>query len=163
MGLEVKNWNDPSYRTRQDINLGAVAAGSGGVTSKFVAFANMTLFGLYATLQTLGTSTYTGTVSSQQLNVITVINTSTATNSVALQTTTYGPYTVGGNFAGGGTGTAQIGGFNYYQLNTNTGSAGWGGIPLPQGATVYVVSGTDATAVSVATIDYQLGRVGLIQ
>lgn len=156
MSLIVKNQTDPTYLTRQDANLGSVAAGASGVTSKFVAFANCMLFGLTAVLTTLGTSTYTqsgtATASGQQLSVIVIQNTNTTGTAVTLSTTTYGPYLIGGQ----GLSTAAIGGFNQYQLNTNTGSAGWGGVPLPFGAQAYVVSGTDATAVSAITIDYQV-------
>jgi len=163
MSQAVKNQTDPSYLTRQDLNLGAIAAGSGGVTSKFVAFAALQLFSLTGYLYTLGTSTYTNTVtgvgtatvSAQQVSVITVVNTATPGGSAALSTTTYGPYLIGGSF-GTATGTGQIGGSNQYQLNTNTGTGGYGGVVVPQGALVYCVSGTDATAVSVLTLDYQV-------
>lgn len=153
MALIIKN---PGDYSRSDINLGAVAAGSGGVSSKFVAFANVLLFGLTAYLGTLGSSTYTGpngtaTLSGQQLNVIVVTNTSTTTTSISLSTQTIGP------FLAGGTGTvAVVGGVNQWAINTTTGTPGQGGLLVPQGGLVYVVSGTDTAAVSVVTIDYQI-------
>lgn len=156
MSQAQKNFTDPSYLTRQDLNLGAVAAGSGGITQKFVAFAAMQLFSLTTYTATLGTSTYTAngtaTASGQQISVITVINTSTVTTSVAMSTTTYGPFLAGGQ----GLATAAAGGMNQFVLNTNTGTAQFGGILLPQGALAYCVSGTDATAVTVCSLDYQL-------
>jgi hypothetical protein len=156
MAQVVKNQTDPTYLARQDANLGAVAAGSGGVTSKFVAFAAIQLFSLTTYLATLGTSTYTAngtaTASGQQLSVITVVNTSTTGTSVAMSTTTYGPFITGGQ----GLSTAAVGGSNQFVLNTNTGTGGYGGIPLPQGALVYCVSGTDTSAVTVCTLDYQV-------
>jgi hypothetical protein len=156
-----RQYQDPSYVTRQDANLGSVAAGAAGVTSKFVAFAAMQLFSLTASLQTAGTSTYTAngtaTINGQQLNVIIITNTATGTGSVALATTTYGPYLAGGGYnSGNGTGTAQVGGINQWVLNTNTGTAQLGGVPVPTASVVYVVSGTDATAVSAVTLDYQV-------
>jgi hypothetical protein len=156
MSQVVRNPTDPTYLARQDMNLGALAAGSGGITSKFVAFAACQLFSLTTFLATLGTSTYTAngtaTASGQQVSVITVINTSTTTTSVALATTTYGPFLAGGQ----GLSTAAIGGANQFALNTNTGTAQFGGISLPQGGLAYCVSGTDATAVTVCTLDYQV-------
>jgi hypothetical protein len=158
MALIIKN---PGDYSRSDINLGSVAAGSGGITSKFVAFANVLLFGLTTYTVTLGSSTYTqtvngtatgtGTASGQQLSVIVVTNTSTTTATVAMSTATIGP------FLAGGLGTAaQVGGSNQWAINTNTGTTGYGGYYVPEGSLVYVVSGTDATAVTAATIDYQL-------
>jgi len=156
MSQAVKNQTDPSYLSRQDANLGSVTAGSGGQTSKFVAFAALQLFSLTTYLQTLGTSTYTtggtATASGQQISVITIVNTNTTGTAVSLATTTYGPYLAGGQ----GLATAAIGGANQFVLNTNSGTSGYGGIPVPQGALVYCVSGTDATAVTACTIDYQI-------
>lgn len=155
--MQVSRGNqDPSYVTRQDANLGSLAAGSGGQTSKFVAFAAMQLFALTTYLQTLGTSTYTqggtGTASGQQVSVIVIQNTNTTGTAVSLSTATYGPFLAGGV----GLATAAVGGMNQYPLNTTTGSGGLGGIPVPQGSLVYCVSGTDATAVTACTVDYQV-------
>ena len=157
MALIVKN---PSDYSRSDLNLGAVAAGSGGQTSKFVAFANILLFGLTLYQTTLGTSTYTntvggtatgtGTTSGQQISVIVVQNTS-STTTVANSTATIGPFLAGGQ----GT-VAQVGGSNQYAVNTTAGVAGQGGYFVPEGSLVYCVSGTDATAVTVVALDYQI-------
>jgi len=147
MALIVKN---PGDFSRSDINLGVVAAGSGGQTSKFVAFANCLLFGLTLYQQTLGTSTYNGTASGQQISVIVIQNTSTTT-AVQLSTTTIGPFLAGGQ----GT-VAQVGGSNQYAVNTTTGVAGQGGLFVQEGSLVYCVSGTDATAVTAVSLDYQI-------
>ena len=40
--------------------------------------------------------------------------------------------------------------------STAAGTAGQGGVPVPQGAQFWVVSGTDATATTLCTIDYQI-------
>jgi hypothetical protein len=170
MAQTQRGFNDPAYQNRQVANFGAIVAGSGGVTSKFVAFAALALFSL-STYQTVaGTSTYTNTVNGvgtntingQQLSVIVIQNTATAGATAALSTTTIGPFIAGGGFVGGGTGTGQIGGINQFALNTATsaglGVANAGGIPIPQNAQFYVVSGTDATAVNLCAIDFQIAQ-----
>jgi hypothetical protein len=87
-------------------------------------------------------------------------NTATAGATAALSTSTVGPFIAGGGFVGSGTGTGQIGGVNQFALNTATsaglGVANQGGIPVPALAQVYVVSGTDATAVNLVTLEYSL-------
>lgn len=164
MAQTQKGFQDPTYAGRSALNYPAIAAGSGGVTSKFVTHAALLLMSL-STFQTVaGTSTYTSTVTGvgtatingQQLNVIIIQNTATSGAAVALSTTTIGPFLAGGGFVGGGTGTGQIGGINNFALNTTAGTAGQGGVPVPANAQVYVVSGTDATAVNLCTIDYQI-------
>jgi hypothetical protein len=151
-----RQFQDPSYVTRQDANLGALAAGSGGQTSKFVAFAALQLFSLTTYLSTVGTSTYTAngtqTTLGQQVSVIVIQNTNTTGTAVTLSTATYGPFLAGGQ----GLSTAAVGGVNQFLLNTTAGTAGQGGVPIPFGAQVYCVSGTDATAVSICTVDYQI-------
>jgi hypothetical protein len=132
------------------------------VSAKFVAFANLLLFGLNTQIITAGTSTYTNTVTGvatsvingQQLSLIRITNTASFGATIGLSTTTIGPFLAGGNFASGGTGTGQIGGYNQFALNTT--SPGVGGVPINQGDQIYVVSGTDATAVSLVAIDYQV-------
>jgi hypothetical protein len=170
MAQTQRGFNDPAYQVRNAAFFGAIAAGSGGVTSKFVAFAALTLMSL-STFQTVaGTSTYTNTVggvgtsviNGQQLSVIVIQNTATAGATAALSTTTIGPFIAGGGFAGGGTGTGQIGGINNFALNTATsiglGVANIGGVPIPALSQFYVVSGTDATAVNLCAIDYQIAQ-----
>ena len=160
MALTARVAQDPSFVARQAAFLGAVAAGSGGASSKFVAHAALLLFSLSTYQTVLGTSTYTQTVggtatgtgpaSGQQLSLIVITNTSTTTT-VALATTTVGPF-----LAGGAGPAAPVGGGNQFALNTVAGTAGQGGYPVPAGSQFYVVSGTDATAVNLVTIDYQI-------
>lgn len=151
MALSTRpTFSDPSYQVRQSQSLVSTAAGSGGVTDKWVTHANVLLFSLNLSLLGTGTSTYSGTTGGQQINLITIINTSTTT-AVALSTTTYGPFLAGGTGA-----AAQVSGYNQYALNTTAGVAGYGGIPVPQGSVVYCVSGTDATATTLVTVDYQI-------
>jgi hypothetical protein len=155
---------DPSSVTRQVWEGGAIAAGSGGQSSKFVAHAAILLFSLNAYTTIAGTSTYTYTgpngtstiaVASQQLSVIRVYNTAAAGSSVSLATATYGPFALGGAFVTSGTLTNQVGAGSQFVLNTALGTAGYGGIPINQGDYVYVVTGTDATATEVVSIDWQ--------
>ena len=76
---------------------------------------------------------------------------------IALATQTYGPFIQGGNFPNtGGTQTNQVGAYGSFQLNTNTGTAGLGGIAVNAGDQLYIVSGTDATGVCNVAIDYQI-------
>lgn len=173
MAQAVQGPQAASYATRQDANLGSVAAGSGALTSKFIAFAATRLFGVTSVMTTAGTSTYTTTVNgtgtaritAQQFSVIVIQNTATSGQTAQLSTQTYGPYIAGGSFSSaGGTQTGQVGGADQYVLNTGAGTAGYGGVLVAQGSQVYVVSGTDATAISAFTIDYQLDTsAGLTQ
>jgi hypothetical protein len=157
-------YNDPAYLSRLSYNFGPLTAGSGGVTTKFVTAAAIQAFSLSCYMITAGTSTYTNTVTgvgtsvidAQQVNLIVVTNTATAGATAALSTTTYGPFLAGGLYASGGTGTGQIGGINQYALNTATGTTGYGGIPIAAQSLIYIVSGTDATAVTNVSMDYQL-------
>lgn len=154
MATAQKGYQDPSYGARGKFDGGAIAAGAAGQSSKFVAHAALLLMALTSYTTILGTSTQTvngtATTSGQQLNLIIVTNTSTTTT-VALATTTIGPFLAGGQ----GT-VAQVGGSNQFALNTTTGTQGQGGVPVPQGSYVYVVTGTDATAATVVGIDYQI-------
>lgn len=154
-------YDHPAYTVRMAAWNSNVAAGSGGVTTKFVAFANLLLFSLNTQTLILSTSTYTNTVtgvgtatvSGQQLSLIRITNTASFGATIGLSTSTIGPFIAGGNFAGGGTGTAQVGGFNVFPLST---AGGQGGIPVNQGDQIYVVSGTDATATTHIAIDFQI-------
>jgi hypothetical protein len=155
MALTQQNAQSPSYFSRQGMVLGSNAAGSGGATSKFVAYAQLQLFSINLLQQVLSTSTYTvggvgtGTISIMQMNLIIVQNTSTTTTA-ALSTTTIGPF-----YAGGSGTVGQLNVYNQYALNTTTGTQGQGGVLVPQGALVYAITGTDATAVAAVTVDYQ--------
>lgn len=164
MAQQSKGFQDPTYTGRGAFAFGAITAGAAGVTSKFVTHAALLLMSLNTYQQVAGTSTYTNTVTGvgtsvingQQLSLIIIQNTATAGATAALSTTTIGPFLAGGGFVGGGTGTGQVGGINQFALNTATGTAGFGGVPVPQNAQLFVVSGTDATAVNQVTIDYMI-------
>jgi len=160
-------YDNPAYTARGTFN-SIMTAGSGGVSAGFVAFANLALFSLTAHTTVAGTSTYTtglvggpagvGTagpaVAATQLSLIRITNTATAGATVALSTTTIGPFTVAGSFLGaGGTATNQVGASNVFALNTTAGLSP-GGIRVNRGDRLYVVNGTDATAVELVSIDY---------
>ena len=157
MAQEIRpTYNDPAYLIRLSQSLGAITAGAAGVTTKHVTFANWQLYDVTLAMTVLGTSTNTvngtATLSGQLINIITIVNANAfTTNTVSLTTNTYGPFA-----AGGYAGTAQLSAVTQYALNTASSTTGWGGIPLPAGSILYAVSGTDATAVSLINIGYQI-------
>ncbi len=171
MSLKSMAYDNPAYISRGTFN-GIMTAGSGGVSTKFNAFANMLLFSLNTISTIVGTSTYTGglvggpsgvnattgvAVAATQLSLIRITNTASAGATIALSTTTVGPFTVGGVFLGaGGTATNQTLANNSYALNTTAGTAGLGGLAINQGDQIFIVNGTDATAVELVSIDYQV-------
>jgi hypothetical protein len=165
--LKSFGYDHPSYTARQLLAQSIMVAGSAGVSEKFVMHAALILFGLNAYTTIAGTSTYTYTqggtatvaVAATQLSVVRITNTAAAGATIALSTSTYGPYTIGGGFLTSGTLTNQVGAYSQFQLNTNTGTAGAGGIPVNQGDQIYVVNGTDATAVEIVNIDYQIAPI----
>lgn len=171
-------YDHPSYVSRVGTFNSIMTAGSGGVSAKFTAFANLLLFSLNTYSTVAGTSTYTGgltggppgvnattgvAVASTQLSLIRITNTASSGATIALSTSTIGPFTVGGVFLGaGGTATNQIGGWNNFALNTSTGTGGLNGVAINQGDQVFVVNGTDATAVELVQIDYQVAPLASV-
>ena len=162
-------YDNPAYIARGNFAT-VMTAGSGGVSGKFVAHANMLLFGLNAYTTTAGTSTYTATqyynyagsstsatvhVNASQLSLIRITNTASAGVAPSLSTSTIGPFYVDTLFANG-TATGQIGAVAQVALNTSTGSAGLNGLAINQGDQIYVVNGTDTSSVNLITIDYSV-------
>jgi hypothetical protein len=163
--LKSMGYDHPDYLVRATKD-SIMVAGSGGVSGKFIAHAAMLLMALHTYSTIVGTSTYTYTqggtatvaVAATQLSLIRITNTNTYGTAVALSTSTFGPYTVGGGnltAASGGTLTNQVGAYSYFQLNTSTGTAGYGGVPISQGDQFFVVNGTDATAVELVAVEFQ--------
>lgn len=122
---------------RQAAALAVNSAGSGNATGKFYAWTQLTVFGVTFATIAAGTSTYTvsgtATTSAAQFSAIYITN--TATNSVALATSTIGPFTIGGtsttgtNVSVGGIGGVAGGYQGPYALNTLGGtntSLTWG-------------------------------------
>ena len=168
MSFKSMAYDQPTYTARTSTFNSIMTASSAGTSAKFVAFANLLLFSLTTYSTIVGTSTYTtglvggpagaGTaVAATQLSLIRITNTAAAGATIGLSTTTIGPFTVAGVFLGaGGTATNQVGAFNVFALNTATGTAGFGGVAINAGDQIYVVNGTDATAVELVTLDYQV-------
>lgn len=169
--LKNMAYDNPAYIAR-GAWASVMTAGSGGVSGKFVAHAAMLLFGLNAYTTTAGTSTYTNTqyynnpatgsntsqtvhANTTQLSLIRITNTAAFGSAPALSTTTIGPFSVDVPYANG-TGTGGIGVAAQFALNTNTGTAGLNGLAINQGDQIYVVNGTDATAVNLVSIDWQV-------
>lgn len=177
-------YDNPSYMVRQSAQLAVNAAGSGALTGKFYAFAQLQLYGVTFNTIAVGTSTYTvnGTTTAQatQFSIIHIYNTSSTT--VSLATDTVGPFTIGGTattganvsvggiggviggYQGpfcvntmGGTNTTQTwGATTFTQLPAGGGNAGIGGLPLATGDVVYCVGGTDATATVIPVLQYSI-------
>jgi hypothetical protein len=139
-------YDHPAYLVHQSINFANKAAGASQSYDKFVAFTALQIYSLGATCVTAGTSTYTGwngtatvttTGTGDTLQLIRVSGTSTST---------YGPFVS----------DAAAGGFRQFQLaGTGTGSStAVGGVSVNAGDYMYVVRGTDATAVQYPVIEY---------
>ena len=164
-------YDNPAYMSRGTYNT-SIAAGSGATSTIFVPHSNLLLLGLTMTPAAAGTSTYTATqyyggfagtltsatvhVSSTQVSLIRVTNTSTFGQAPAVSTSTIGPFYVDYLNTTNGTATGAVGSFTQVALNTSTGSAGLNGIAVNAGDRLFLVNGTDATAVTYATIDYQI-------
>lgn len=165
--LKNAAYDNSVYVSRASLN-GITVAGSGGVSTKFVAHANLLLFGLNAYTTIAGTSTYTATqyyntgtnsatvhVAATQLSLIRITNTAATGVAPALSTSTVGPFTIDQYYASG-TATGGVGVYAQFALNTSTGTAGLNGVAINQGDQIYLVNGTDATAVNLISIDYQV-------
>jgi hypothetical protein len=165
--LKSMGYDHPSYTARQAVFL-LRTAGANGVSAKYVAHANMLAFAMTCNTLVVGnaTSVYTftgpngtGTVAavSDTVQLVIVVNTAAAGTTVALATTTYGPYAIYGQFgSAGGTFTNQVGQISQIQLATSSGTAGLGGVLIPAGALFYIQGGTDTAASEAVTLDYQI-------
>ena len=150
----LPTYDNVAYNARQSLQFGKVTGNA--ATAKFVTWANMYLYSLWVYPDVLGTSTFSSTLSCNTIQLTVIVNTSTTTNTPQLATTTWGPYVAAGNQVSTSTGTAAIGAIAYVAINTTTGSGGFGGYYVPAGAEIVLTLGTDATAVVVPAIDYQL-------
>lgn len=131
-------YDHPGVQARLNAILAANSAGSGSTSGKFYAHAALQVYGVTFHTVTAGTSTYTvsGTSTAQAAQFSAIYITNTATNSVALATTTIGPFTIGGTTTTG-TNVQNVGGIGGvaggyqgpYSLNTlggTTTSLTWG-------------------------------------
>ena len=186
MSLRNFSYDHPSYVARQMVGPLLVAAGSGGVTPSFTAHTNLQLYGVSYVMTVAGTSTATATgaaspagataveVNGQIFNVVRVYNTATATTiAPALATATYGPF-IAANLFANGTWTGAVGASGQYAINsaqyvgTSTIAASallsnQGGVPITTGDRVYIVTGTDTTAVCAYMLDYQIQPLASVQ
>lgn len=175
-------YDHPTYIARQGVSLGTNAAGSGGVTSKFTVFANMQIMSITAANTVAGTSTYTqynGTaictaIAAQSFSLLRIFNTAAPGATPALLTATFGPF-VNSVYNGTATGT-QTNAIGvscnvplYAAPGTNAagqlvaGTSGGalqagapstlGGVWVNQGDQLYVVNGTDGSAVATFVLE----------
>lgn len=147
-------YDHPSYVTRQSLQFGKVTGNA--ATAKMVAYSNMYLYSCSVFVDTAGTSTYSSTISAQSFQLTVISNTNTTGTAIGLATTTWGPYAMGGLQISTSTGTGVAGGFVQFALNTSTGTGGYGGWYVPAGSEINITLGTDATAVLIPSIDYNL-------
>lgn len=171
-------YEHPQYTVHQALQFAAPTAGSAVTTSKFIAFANMTVYSITANMVTSGgTSTYTlwnGTstvtaIGAQTFAVVRIFNTAAAGTAPAVGTATYGPY-VCSLYNGTATGTQTNSTATYLTNNvqlwgtatTGTGAqqagtnSGNGGFQVNQGDILYVVQGTEATATLAYSLEFSV-------
>lgn len=164
--LKSMGYDHPAYTTRQAVFL-LRAAGAAGVSAKYVAHANLIAYGLTYNVIAVGnaTSSYTFTgpngsatvaALSDQISLIVISTVSNTVGTFSGATATYGPYTVTGQYLASGTYTNQIGQIGQLQINTNSGTAGLGGVVIPEGSLFYIVGGTDTGATEAITMDYNI-------
>lgn len=164
--LKSAGYDNPAYVTRQGIFL-LRAAGANGVSAKYVAHANLIVYGLSYNVIAVGnaTSSYTFTgvngsatvaALSDQVSLIVISNLNPG-GTFSGATATYGPYTINGANLASGTYTNQVGQQGQIQINgTASGTAALGGIVIPQGSLFYIQGGTDTGASEAITIDYNI-------
>lgn len=125
-------YDDPSYVTRQSISLGTITGSGGTSTTKFIAFTQLTVFGVtFFPVTALGSSTYTvngtATTSAQSAYAVFITNTNTTGTAVTLATTTVGgastgPFYIAGTGSTGANvnvpGIGGLGGYSKYAINT---------------------------------------------
>lgn len=171
--MTTKNmaYDHPAYISRFHHAFGQNTAGASTNFSKFVAFTALQVLSVTGTLITAGTSTTTlfnGTATTTAINgdsfsVIQISNSAAIGATPVLTTNTRGPYALSlYNGTATGTQTTVAGAFVNVALSTTTGTAapvGTGGFSVNQGDQLYIVRGTDATAVASYTLE--LGIVPL--
>lgn len=169
-------YDNPAYIARMQHAYPALAAGANGVTSKFVAFTALTIFSITAAVVAVGTSTYTswnGTatvtgVAADSVQLIRIMNNAAPGVAPSMSTATYGPFAVAPyNGTATATQTNAIGVVTNYalfgtgttgQLQSGSNSAA-GGISVNQGDQIYILRGTDATAVTGLSIEYAVQQL----
>ena len=160
-------YDHAAYIARLSHGFGQNAAGASTAFSKFIAFAQLQVFAVTATLITAGTSTSTlwnGTatvtnINGDSFNLIQISNSAAIGATPVLTTNTHGPYAISlYNGTATGTQTNVAGAFVTVAMGTNTGAGSptptTGGFTANQGDQLYILRGTDATAVSGFALEY---------
>jgi hypothetical protein len=171
--MTTKNmaYDHPGYITRMQHAYPALAAGANGTTSKFVAFTALTIFSITAAVVAVGSSAYTlwnGTAtvtsaSADTVQLIRIMNNAAPGAAPSMSTATYGPFAVAPyNGTATATQTSAVGVVLNIPLfgtaTTGQAQAGSntapGGINVNQGDQIYILRGTDATAITGVAIEY---------
>ena len=171
-------YDNPVYLARQQFSFTPNVASSSTLSNKFVAFTNLQVFSLTAASITTGSSTSTQTawngtatctsVNCDAISLIRISNYNQGTSpggALQMGTTTYGPFNIcpyNGTATATQTGTAgyvnqiQL----YYGGTATTGqlqsgsAAGSGGISVIAGDQLYILRGTDASAITGVSIEF---------
>jgi len=171
--MTTKNmaYDHPAYLTRMCHSFGPNTAGASTEFSKFIAYAGLTVFALTAKLLTVGSSAYTqwngtATVTASKGDSVTlyrVTNVAAAGATPSLSTATYGPFAIS-LYDGTSTNTqTAVAGFSntiplYGTATTGAAQSGaatsTGGFTVNQGDALYLVRGTDATAITDFVLEY---------
>jgi hypothetical protein len=172
-------YDHPQYVVHQAVNFAAPTAGANAVTAKYIAFQNLTVYGITAAYTASGgTSTYTawnGTatvtaIGAQTYSVIRIFNTSAAGTAPAVGTATYGPFVLSlynGTATGTQTNSTATYLANQVELSAGTNTAGTGqiqagtntatgGFTVNAGDVLYVVQGTEATATASYALEFSV-------
>ena len=167
--MSTKNmaYDHPAYLARLSHGFGQNTAGASTAFGKFIAFTALQVLGVTAALITAGTSTNTlwnGTATCTNINgdsfhLIQISNSAAIGATPALTTNTRGPYALSlYNGTGTATQTNVAGAFVTVAIGTNTGAGSptptSGGFTANQGDQLYILRGTDATAVSAYALEY---------
>lgn len=143
-------YDHPAYQARLQNQFDAQVAGASKSYNKFIAFTALHVYSILTNSVTVGTSTYTGWNGTATVTTTGTGDTITGFRLSGTSTTTYGPYV----------NDAAIGGVRRYQISqagvgSNTAD---GGIALVQGDLFWLQRGTDATAVIVPCIEYDVDQ-----
>jgi len=167
--MTTKNmgYDHPAYIARLSHGFGQNTAGASTAFAKFVAFTNLQVLGVTAAQVTAGTSTTTlwnGTATTTAINgdafhLIHISNSAAMGATPSMSTNTHGPYALSlYNGTATATQTTVAGAFVQVAMGTNTGAGAptpsTGGFTANQGDQIYILRGTDATAVSAYTLEY---------
>jgi hypothetical protein len=166
--MATKNmaYDHPAYLIRSQHAFHQNAPGASTSFSKFVAFTALQVMSVTAVQITAGTSTTTlwnGTATTTAINgdsfsVVQISNSAAMGATPVLTTSTHGPYALSlYNGTATATQTTVAGAYVNIALSTTTGNAapvGTGGFTINQGDQVFILRGTDATAVSSYSLEF---------